>query len=395
MNRARRHQRGYIFRKGNSWYLRYYDRVAAPSGAATLKRKCRKLASFGGPYRSEKSVRHLADEFLRPFNDGTYTPESDMAVADFVDQLYLPWAKAQKKPSTYDGYLKMWNRYLKGRMTMRLRDFRTVDCETLLSALVRERKQGKEKLGIRTMAHIKHLLSGIFRYAIRTGYLNGVNPVRDVVLPSANPASRTHAYSLDEITKIIENVPPLAQAVIATAAFTGLRKGELRGLEVSDYAQTTLTVRRSVWRKEIGPPKGKRGQGVVPVIPWLAKILDGYIDAFRPKKYLFEGLKRGPADVDYLTREVIKPALTKAQVTWHGWHAFRRGLATNLHRLGVPDIVIQAILRHSDPGVTRSAYIQYDAVDPQSLAAMTALQNLMDNQWTTTASPGKSEVVVQ
>jgi hypothetical protein len=28
---------------------------------------------------------------------------------------------------------------------------------------------------------------------------------------------------------------------------------------------------------------------------------------------------------------------------WHGWHAFRRGLATNLHRLGVSDKVIQQI----------------------------------------------------
>lgn len=67
------------------------------------------------------------------------------------------------------------------------------------------------------------------------------------------------------------------------------------------------------------------------------------------EEVLFEGLKRGPADLDYLTREMIKPALKKAQVPWHGWHAFRRGLATNLHRLGVPDIVIQAMLRHSIP----------------------------------------------
>ena len=93
------------------------------------------------------------------------------------------------------------------------------------------------------------------------------------------------------------------------------------------------------------------------MILWLANTLDGYIDVFRPKKYLFEGLKRGPADLDYLTREVIKPALTNAQVSWHGWHAFRRRRATDLHRLGVPDIVIQAILRHRSC-VTRSAYIQ-------------------------------------
>jgi len=40
----------------------------------------------------------------------------------------------------------------------------------------------------------------------------------------------------------------------------------------------------------------------------------------------------------------------KSLPLWHGWHAFRRGLATNLHALGVDDKTIQAILRHSISG---------------------------------------------
>jgi len=55
-------------------------------------------------------------------------------------------------------------------------------------------------------------------------------------------------------------------------------------------------------------------------------------------------------------------------------HAFRRGLATNLHELGVADIVIQAILRHSDVSVTRQAYIKNDGVDSRSLAALGRLE---------------------
>jgi integrase len=92
---------------------------------------------------------------------------------------------------------------------------------------------------------------------------------------------------------------------------------------------------------------------------------------------------------------VIKPALIKAGITWHGWHACRRGLATNLHRLGVPDIVIQAILRHCNVEVTREAYIDYDAVDPQSLAAMEALQALVNNQSTTATAYARPGVVLQ
>jgi|SRR5271163_2358646 hypothetical protein len=88
---------------------------------------------------------------------------------------------------------------------MPLREFRTVDCETLLNQIVR-----KHDLGVRTIAHIEHLMSGIFRYAIRTGFLSGVNPVRDA-LPKAKPPSDTYAYSLDEITKMIELLPDPAR----------------------------------------------------------------------------------------------------------------------------------------------------------------------------------------
>jgi integrase len=314
-------------------------------------------------------VRALADEFLRPFNDGTYTSVSSMTVRDFVEEKYLPNVKHQKSPSTYDGYRKMWKAHLKDRMGMPLREFRTVDCETLLTQIVRRRD-----LGVRSIAHIKHLLSGIFRYAIRTGYLNGMNPARDVALPKAKPASETFAYTLAEISKIIELLPDPAKTVAAVAAFTGLRKGELRGLELGDYTPGVLMVRRSIWKKSIGAPKGKRGTGAVPVIPWMGHILDAYLVAQRPKKYLFEGMRGGPADLDYLVQSVILPALEGQSVAWHGWHAFRRGLATNLHQLGVVDIVIQAILRHSDVAVTREAYIKRDGVDPQSLAAMQALE---------------------
>jgi hypothetical protein len=43
---------------------------------------------------------------------------------------------------------------------------------------------------------------------------------------------------------------------------------------------------------------------------------------------------------------------------WYGWYAARRGLGSNLYRLGVPDKVIQAILRHSNVNVTLGYYIK-------------------------------------
>ena len=71
---------------------------------------------------------------------------------------------------------------------------------------------------------------------------------------------------------------------------------------------------------------------------------------------------------------------------WHGWHAARRGLGSNLYRLGVPDKVIQAILRHSNVNITLGYYVKSASSDV--MAAMgkfeeeLTAQSLQDTQRT-------------
>jgi integrase len=68
----------------------------------------------------------------------------------------------------------------------------------------------------------------------------------------------------------------------------------------------------------------------------------------------------------------IRPGLEKANLRWHGWHAFRRGLAMNLHRLGVSDKVIQQILRHANVTTTTNIYVKTVSADAAN--AMKALE---------------------
>jgi hypothetical protein len=63
-------------------------------------------------------------------------------------------------------------------------------------------------------------------------------------------------------------------------------------------------------------------------------------------------------DLDNLADRVIKPRFKANGFKWKGWYAYRRGLATNLHELGVPDIVIRATLRHADIRTTQPSYIK-------------------------------------
>lgn len=367
-------QEGYVFKEKKAWYVRYRDWTTDKDGALRRTQRCKRLCEATGEYRSKSAARSLAEEFLRPLNNGALSGDATMTFAGFVETEYLPFSCTQHRPSTYAGYEQLFNRYLKQRMALPLREYRTIECEQLLQHITAE-----YQVNGTTLKHIKHFLSGVFRYAIRTGRLQH-NPVRDVVLPKANPPRETHAYALEEIARMLQVLPEPLNVLVAVAAFTGLRRGELRALRLTDYDGSTITVRCSRWRKYEGPPKGKHGTGTIPVIAPLQQLLNSYLRTWSPKEYLFHGPSGKPLHLEYEARDHIRPVLKEHGIPWHGWHAFRRGLATNLHELGVADIVIQAILRHSDVAVTRSAYIKRNGVDARSQDAMHQLEVAVCNQ---------------
>lgn len=55
----------------------------------------------------------------------------------------------------------------------------------------------------------------------------------------------------------------------------------------------------------------------------------------RPSGDLLDMAKMTPMSPNNILRDQIVPALEKADIAWHGYHAFRRGLATNLRALNV------------------------------------------------------------
>jgi integrase len=81
-------------------------------------------------------------------------------------------------------------------------------------------------------------------------------------------------------------------------------------------------------------------------------------------------------DFDRLGQRVVRPAVESLRLDWHGWHGFRRGIASNLYELGANDKIVQRVLRHAKPHVTRERYIK--AFDPAVLAAMKRMEAALD-----------------
>ncbi len=385
-------QTGYLFHRGQSWFLRYYDTNA--SGQRV--QKCEKLKiAYDGDYKTRRSVQPFVDEILAPINSGLLNPQATMTVIEFVDTVYLPqYVEKQLRPASLKQYRDVWNNHLKPRMgKLTLRSFRTVHGEQMLADIA-----AKAGLGRSSLRHCKAFLSGAFKQAKRLGILDGINPVMDVSIPRVPEAEAdTYAYSLPEIKSMLAVLPEPARTIVLTAAFSGLRRSELRGLTWANYNGEQLSVSRSVWNSTVSEPKTKRSRSPIPVVPLLAEALDAHRlragKLAKPELPIFQSGKGTPLDLDNLRCRVILPALSpcgicqqqesehlpdghayerdKALPFWHGWHAFRRGLATNLHTLGVADKDIQAILRHSTIGLTMNVYVK--SVNESQVTAMDSL----------------------
>ena len=214
-------------------------------------------------------------------------------------------------------------------------------------------------------------------------------------------------------------MPEPAATIFAVAAFTGLRRGELQGLQWEDYEDGQIRVSRAIWECHMHDPKMGRSKGAVPIIKHVAERLELHRMRCGDLQTgpMFRNLSGRPVCLNNVLGRQILPALKRCESCgkaegqhakadhpfkldekfpkWHGWHAARRGLGSNLYALGVPEKVIQQILRHTNVSTTSTYYIK--TVPTQVTAAMEKLQQALPDSlsgnevatgtWKATASP--------
>jgi integrase len=390
-------QSGYIFRKGDSWFVRYYDDVLV-AGAVVRKQRCKRVAAYCDQYRNEKSVRPLADEILRPLNSGKADVRGTMRIVDFIDEVYLPAVKRDLKPSATRNARSLIENHLRARLKNKtLRDFRCVEGQKLLDAIAGSAKtedvigadeNGRpiyKPLARSSLSRIKAVLSAIFSEARRLGAIDGINPMQGTRIPKCGADSRTtYAYPLAETMRIAELMPAEIRPIILVAGLTGLRKGEIAGLQWGDVDEQkrVLYVRRAIWSHQTLEVKTSASAAPVPLVePVFSELMRHKQHAGKlahPTAWIFPNEAGTPPDLGQVAFRKIVPRIelcrtcgrpakvhkTEGHVfecgdlRWHGWHAFRRGLGTALNELGVDVKTIQAILRHANANITLAHYVK-------------------------------------
>jgi integrase len=407
--RRKRQQDGNIFKARGIWYVRYFD-TRVVDGEVKRVRIAKQIAKVRENINgflttiTKAKARELAKPTLTKVNLPDRTPETAVSLVDFVERIYLPRMEQQKRPSTVKGYRDIWANHLKSRSVgLWMREIRTCDIQRMLDDIARP-----GMLSGNSLRHIKSQVSGIFSYAKQQGYFDGENPARNTAIPPARLSEETYAYNLEEIGQILSVIPEPAATIFAVAAFTGARRGEIRGLMWENYQDGEIQITRSIWKGHITEPKTRKSRGAIPVIGPLAKRLELHRvrGGNRKSGVMFPNLSDSPMDLGNLLNRAILPALNRCAMCgkpkeecqklvgngkdavpahkferdkmlpeWHGWHAARRGLGTNLYRLGVPEKTIQAILRHANVSTTNTYYIKSAADDTR--IAMAKLEKLV------------------
>ena len=341
-------QKGHIFQRHGGWYLRY-RREETVNGKAVRRQRCERLADFDDKHRTKQSVRQKAEDFLDQLNEGR---DEQRTLQQFVELSYLPHAELHKRPSTFRGYKNLYNLHIAPNVAgMRIALFRTLDGQRLLNRL------GTGNLSHLTLIHVKSFLSGVFSFAKRMGAIDS-NPMQGTEVPEGKQSKPTHAYSNEEIEKMLKVLKGTSRVAVIVAAYTGLSLGELQGLKWEDITDEQLNVQRTIWRGQEGPPKTTARQAPIPLLPVVRDALAEHRNAVPGTKWVFEGPFARPLDLATLGSKRIKIDLEGSDFEWKGWHALRRGFATRLHEAGVQDRIIQALMRHSSLSVTMKHYVK-------------------------------------
>jgi integrase len=395
-------QKGYVFRANGWWWLRYFETRVETGEAPGFERKMKrrqhasKLATVLPEHqrlrRPPEYIEELQKEFLARVNRGDAQPELHITLGNFFTDVFLPHMAERRKVSTVYCHRLNWEKELAPRIgEIRVRDFTTPDAQRTLDAIARE----NPTLARQTLFRYKSLMSAVLRHACSQGYYLGPNPVSLAEVGAGKPSKVMPHYLLDEVRQLLTVLPEPARTAVAIAAFTGLRRGEIEGLRWEDILPDAVRVERSVWAGKTYDTKTQASKSLVPLIPALRVILQAHrLRSENPSTGpLFPTRNGTPVSLNNLLGRQILPALRRcvhcgkafdqphvghkyqrdeSRPDWTGFHSFRRGLATNLNVLGVPDLTIQKILRHSSVEVTRRAYIR--TLPAQTTDAMGLLQ---------------------
>ena len=230
--------------------------------------------SYLTPAEARDELRRLLAHATREPTDPRHKRDQDRTFGEAC-QAWIDYVQHEKarRPSTVADYRNATRCYLLsefGADTL----LRTIDTRRIDD--YRERLLTEGDLSRRTVQKILVQLYSILKRAKRKGWIDA-NPAEDAERVTVPRTGEFNVLTAEEVQAMARaDGSPLYGAIYTTAAFTGLRMGELRALRWVDvdFTNHIVHVRRNHVRDAHGAPKSQRVRSV-PMTDQVAVVLDG------------------------------------------------------------------------------------------------------------------------
>jgi integrase len=353
----RRYQKGSIRKRGKRdpvWELQWWEDYLKDDGSIGRRRQSVTLGAVSE--MTLRQVRKLAEERLRPVNQGILLPQSTMDLQAFVDRYFEPLFFPTLKRSTQKRYRQTLSTHLLPAFgKTRLCDIGTV---SLQSFVLQKMESG---LGWESANHLRNLMSKMFETARKWNLFLGNNPAMGVSLPEKKPVREKHALRTDQILCLLAMLKGPVRTMVLTGILTGMRIGEMLGLRRKDVdlASGQIRIEQACYRGLLGSPKTKGSKRTLPLPgvlgPPLVRIFEQAVRTGEDD-LVFQTRNGTPFNDTNLLHRHLKPAGQKLGMPWLSWHTLRRTHATLLQAAGASLRDAQAQMGRSRMSTTLEVY---------------------------------------
>lgn len=352
---ARRMQQGSIVKNGGWYIVRYREDIP---GQHQRVQKHLRVCPVQGPHALKRTERRRkAAELLssigvnntQKFQDTTLGITFEQQAKTFMEQ-----ATARKRKPIKPATASTWANTIKHTLTPIIGTYMLANIN---NGSMKELVQALHSKGLsaKTILNYTQLVKAVVSSAVTE---NGEELFprkwnsEFIDLPLIG-AQNTPTFSEEILGKIVQSSRGYQQVIYALAASTGLRIGEVLGLELKNISadHTTIDVMQSAWEGQLQSPKTPSAIRKVDVNSAMAVLLDAYIGE-RVTGLLFPSRKGTPLMQSNLLRRDFHPLLERLGVPKTGFHAFRRFRTTWLRKQRAPEDLIKFWLGHSGTSVT-------------------------------------------
>ena len=329
----RRFQKGSLKLRGSSWVGQWREDELRPGMAKPYRVRRKRVIGTKADFPTRRLAQRELERLLADVNNPTYRPAVAITFGEFSEQ-WRSKVLPQMKASTQSSTRSQLHTQLAFFDAFNLRDIQPQTVQTFVTACTSAPK---------TVRNATMTLHSMWNTATAWGYVTH-DPFKGVRLPLLKKQEQPY-FTMHQMRRIIRRAQEPYQTMYWLASETGMRSGELAGLQWSDVKKEHIEVRRSVWRSKAQSPKTTNAVRTFAISAELQARLES---KRRPEGYVFATRNGTPWNMNDVQKRHLIPLLKKLAMKRAGFHSFRHGNETMMDGLQTPVALRLGRLGHAD-----------------------------------------------